>query len=549
MSWGVSAIDSAAMSGSRSATSYGQRLALVLVAVLAITLLAASSLYSRTGRGAAGVEMARLAYSQAVRVAAEVERTLAPDGKPTQATQQYLHRASRDLDASLVLFLQADTPLQTAHGPSLTKALARLREAEPSGTFDDSGQTPWIPRFDESTNDERFPPRDGRVVRVQTSWPYAIEAPVGSSMSLRLVPLALRPLSDGGYRSSLFVLFIVMALLASLAALRLARPLESAAVAMERMASTGGEWSVPAYGVREIGWIARAATRMRQRAVDAEVQQKALLRSLGRILVDPIGRVRTGLGTFSGARLSAARRTTLAEIEQDIGDLHRTVSALWQWNSLEAGSLEASLEATDLTRTLDEVVRLFVERRAPDLVVEVTRDDDVDEVVRMDARLFAGVFASILDNAQRHGEGPVSIHCQRAHTKVEIVVRDHGPGVPYDEVAMLFQPFRSMGDGSSGLGLGLRVARLVMGLHQGGLSARNHPDGGLELTLWLPAPPVRVSVVDKSLQSVDWATHEEAGPAAPSETITLQPPPEAVEEPEPEPPKPPEPDPLDDFEP
>ena len=259
----------------------------------------------------------------------------------------------------------------------------------------------------------------------------------------------------------------------------------------------------------------------------------------------------------SGARLSAARRTTLAELETDVGDLHRTVSALWQWNSLEAGSLDASLESTNLERTIEEVVRLFVERRAPDLHVGITRDDDVDEVVRMDARLFAGVLASILDNVQRHGEGPVTIHCRRAHTKIEVVVRDHGPGVPYEEVATLFQPFRSMGrETSSGLGLGLRVARLVMGLHQGGLSARNHPDGGLELTLWLPAPPVRVSTVDKSLQAVGWGSNaepvddepvtEDLVPPAPEPTDDLVPPPPP--KPAPTPP-PPEPDDLDDFEP
>jgi two-component system sensor histidine kinase CpxA len=486
--------------------SYGQRIAGALVVLLAGTLLAASMLYSRTGRGAAEIELARLAYTQASRVAAETERTLSAQGTPTPSTPTYLSRAAFDLDASLVLFLEADTPLAVAHGPSLNRALGRLRDHDAQGSFDDSGQTPWVPTFSDAPDPDRFPRRGGRIVRVQTTWPYAVEAPVAGNMTLRLVPLSLLPIEDGGYRSALFVLFIVMSLLGVLLALQLARPVESAAAALERMASSGVPWAVPIDGLKEIGWIGRAATRLRQRALDAETQQREVLRSLDRILVEPIGRVRAGIAGLSGAKLSADQRTTLAEVERETGSVHRTVSALWQWSSLEAGSLDADLKDVDLRRTLSEVVRLFKERRAPDLQIEVTVADDVDETLRMDPTLMAGVLAALLDNVRLFGEGPVAIDATRAHTKIEIIVRDSGPGVPYEQLGTIFEPFAPRPDNArrGGLGLGLRLARLILGLHRGGLTVRNHPTAGFEVAMWLPAPPVRVSVVDKSLLGADW---------------------------------------------
>ncbi len=487
-------------------SSFGQRIATRMVGVVALTLLIASSLYGRTGREAADIELARLSYTQAVRVAGEAERSLTAQGVPTRVTTDYLHRASYDLDASLVLFLEADTPLAVAHGPSLTRALGRLRRSEDArGRFTDTGHTPWVPEFGDPPNPERFPRRNGRLARVQMTWPYAIEMPVGANMTLQLVPLSLLPLKDGGYRSGLFVLFILMALVALLMALRLARPLESAAIAIERMASTGGDWGLYQSSLKEIGWIARAATRLRERAVDAETQQREVLRSLTRILIEPMGRVQEGLSTISGARLSTARRDALAEVEREVSTLHRTINALWQWNCLEAGALDATLEDNDLRRILREVVRLFQERRAPDLEVRIHVAKDVDQTVQSDARLFAAVLAAVLDNAHLHGQGPVDIQVNRAHTKVEIIVRDRGEGVPFEELGMLFQPFRRGSGETAGLGLSLRISRLVMALHEGGLSARNHPQGGFEIALWLPAPPVRVSEVDKSLQHVGWA--------------------------------------------
>lgn len=521
--------------------SYGRRIAVALVVIISMTLFVASSLYTHTGRGAANIELARLTYTQAVRVASETESTLTTRGETTATTPAYLSRAALDLDASLVLFLEADTPLAVAHGPSLNVALRRLRDSDAQGSIDDSGQTPWIPEFGDLPDPARFPRRNGRIVRVQRDWPYAIEAPVAGNMTLRMIPLSVLELKDGGYRSSLFLLFIIMSLSSTLVALRLAKPLQVAAIGLERMASSGGAWSVPNARLKEVSWIARAATRMRQRALDAETQQREVLRSLDWALVEPMGRVKAGIGRLSGARLSAARRETLTEVEREVTSVHRMVSALWQWNSLESGTLEADLQDVDLGHMLDEVVRLFTERRAPDLSVEIWVAEDVEATVQMDPMLMASVLTALLDNVRLHGNGPAEVHVQRAQTKIEITLKDSGPGVPYEKLGSIFQPFRDRsGERASGLGLGLRRSRLILGLHNGGLSVRNHPSGGLEASLWLPAPPVRVSVVDRSLRGADWIQNHDETVDTPKEKETPKEKPTS---------RPTEPDASDDFEP
>jgi two-component system sensor histidine kinase CpxA len=54
----------------------------------------------------------------------------------------------------------------------------------------------------------------------------------------------------------------------------------------------------------------------------------------------------------------------------------------------------------------------------------------------------------------------------------------------------MFDPFARTSEarerGSGGFGLGLAIARRALQVHGGDASARNHPQGGLEVSLRLP---------------------------------------------------------------
>jgi len=91
---------------------------------------------------------------------------------------------------------------------------------------------------------------------------------------------------------------------------------------------------------------------------------------------------------------------------------------------------------------------------------------------------------NLVDNACRHGAGaaePVSVSTQLDGDAVRLLVRDHGPGVPGDQIERLAEPFyrpdtartRSAG----GVGLGLYLCRLVAQSHGGSLTLRNASPG------------------------------------------------------------------------
>ncbi|HAT32829.1 MAG TPA: PAS domain-containing sensor histidine kinase [Janthinobacterium sp.] len=99
----------------------------------------------------------------------------------------------------------------------------------------------------------------------------------------------------------------------------------------------------------------------------------------------------------------------------------------------------------------------------------------------------------LLDNARAYTpEGsPIELRGRpSAEGGVELCVLDHGPGVEDDELPKLFDKFfRGRNAGAHlGSGLGLYMARSVVEVHGGTLTAQNRAEGGATFRIWLPIP-------------------------------------------------------------
>ena len=84
---------------------------------------------------------------------------------------------------------------------------------------------------------------------------------------------------------------------------------------------------------------------------------------------------------------------------------------------------------------------------------------------------------------------------------VRVAVRDRGPGLPNDRLALVFNPFVT--SKPEGLGLGLSISRTIIEMHGGRLWAENNTDQGTTFYFTLP---VRDAVQLDPLQSVPWST-------------------------------------------
>ena len=110
-----------------------------------------------------------------------------------------------------------------------------------------------------------------------------------------------------------------------------------------------------------------------------------------------------------------------------------------------------------------------------------------------DAKRLEQVFWNLLSNGVRFGRegGLVRVEAAVRDDSVCITVEDDGPGIDPEFLPHVFEPFRQA-DASprrahDGLGLGLSIARHLVELHGGTMSAANRPQGGAVLTVVLPA--------------------------------------------------------------
>ena len=100
---------------------------------------------------------------------------------------------------------------------------------------------------------------------------------------------------------------------------------------------------------------------------------------------------------------------------------------------------------------------------------------------------------NLLDNALFYGgeQQPIELEMTAGHDTLVLTVRDHGPGVPEAALARLGQPYTRLDAAQrrrkEGLGLGLSIVRDIVADHGGSLALRNHPEGGFEARVTLPA--------------------------------------------------------------
>jgi signal transduction histidine kinase len=116
--------------------------------------------------------------------------------------------------------------------------------------------------------------------------------------------------------------------------------------------------------------------------------------------------------------------------------------------------------------------------------------------------LIERMIANLLENGLRHNVpgGYLDVATRVAGGRASLVVRNGGPRIDPADAAALTEPFRRLARGDGGFGLGLSIVRSVAEAHAGSVLLRAPSDGGLEVTVELPAlgEPANVAPAQRS---------------------------------------------------
>jgi signal transduction histidine kinase len=153
---------------------------------------------------------------------------------------------------------------------------------------------------------------------------------------------------------------------------------------------------------------------------------------------------------------------------------------------LEISRHDAGEQLVLAAAAIGQLVRLAADTAAGRPLTTV--DDSAAHVtLSVDKRRLERAIVNLVNNAEAHGGGCVAVTVCLADHEVRIQVDDRGPGVPADRRALVFDRFARGGNTtSSGVGLGLAIARRHVAAHGGTVHVEDRPGGGARFVISLP---------------------------------------------------------------
>jgi len=244
----------------------------------------------------------------------------------------------------------------------------------------------------------------------------------------------------------------------------------------------------------ELGDLARSFDHMAEALEGLVNSHKQIIRDISHELRSPLARLQVALELARNvADDSAADELDRIGIEAErLNDLIGEVLTLARF---EQGAVQAQNEPLEL----HEILQILIE----DADFEAEAMDKKVSALLIESCTITGdplwitrALDNVIRNAIRHtrenGSVEVSLHNRDGHAM--ITVRDFGEGVDEKLLSDLFDPFFRASEArerhntkqASGYGLGLAIAKRAIELHHGSIVARNHPQGGLVVTITLP---------------------------------------------------------------
>jgi len=209
-------------------------------------------------------------------------------------------------------------------------------------------------------------------------------------------------------------------------------------------------------------------------------------------------------------RLTDKQRDILEESKDSCERLVRLVSMFLNYSALESGKLVLQLRENDLRDCLDEVSKRWSEAfQRKGVKLDASFDPSIP-TFRFDYQKVQQAAANLLDNALKHTPSGGSVTLRAAPhfwerrvaamapveerrrfrlprpNSVEVSVTDSGPGIAAEHHQEIFEDFVRVDRNTSGMGLGLAIAKRLIQAHRGKIWVVSESPSGSRFTFLLP---------------------------------------------------------------
>ena len=241
----------------------------------------------------------------------------------------------------------------------------------------------------------------------------------------------------------------------------------------------------------EIGDLARVTNELSMKVSENEKMQRDFISSLSHELRTPLTAITGWSETLlSSDKLDNDTRRGVRIIHREADRLTGMVVDLLDFTRIQDDRMTLNMEVVDIRGEFEDTVFVYGSRLAEEGISlkYVDNDQEIPEI-SCDPQRLRQVFLNILNNAVKHGGEGKRIDASIVYKDdfVDICIRDYGPGIPEDELALVKKKFYKGSSKARGSGIGLAVSDEIVQMHGGELILENALSGGTLVTVRLPA--------------------------------------------------------------
>jgi len=288
-------------------------------------------------------------------------------------------------------------------------------------------------------------------------------------------PFTLSPYSPPSVMASALLALVIGVGILTWISVRIAtRPLSNLSAAARALGEDPERAPLEPVGPTEVIQATEAFNQMQQRITAHMRERTRILAAISHDLQTPITRLRLRAEMIDDEALQARIQSDLDAMQSLIReglDYARSMEVSAPAQPIDLNGLLAALcgDATDMGWAVS--------------VTGQAGEPFLGHPVALRRALW-----NLIENGVKFGQS-VDIVLSDTPDAARILIRDHGPGLPAEEMERVFEPFyrteSSRSRETGGTGLGLAITRNLLRVQHGDISLDNHPEGGLLATVIL----------------------------------------------------------------
>jgi signal transduction histidine kinase len=234
----------------------------------------------------------------------------------------------------------------------------------------------------------------------------------------------------------------------------------------------------------------------------------------------PIASVRLMAENLEGGKIPEPQKQKeyFGFIVQECRRLTSLIENVLDFSRIEQGRKQYEFEPTDILALVNQTV-VLMQPNAAEKQVQLLLKLDASQLstlnsqpIEMDGRAIQQALVNLIDNAIKHspkgetvtveikssaGVSPAAEEKTAAGTAVLLSVSDHGPGIPPEEHAKIFERFYRRGSElrreTQGVGIGLSIVKHIVEAHGGRVLVESAVGQGSRFTIELPLNPIETT--------------------------------------------------------